>query len=708
MKQSGTAWEESPSSLHVENTCQGGRFFVVQMKDVRIKKQQWNKKGAVMKNYTKYKRGYYLPPVISYDWVKKDHIEAPPIWCSVDLRDGNQALIEPMSLEEKLEFFELLVKVGFKEIEVGFPAASETEYSFLRALIERNMIPEDVTIQVLTQAREHIIKKTFDAVKGAPKAVIHLYNSTSVAQREQVFKKTREEVKQIAIDGAVLLKRLAEETDGNFLFEYSPESFPGTEVDYALEVCNAVLDVWQPTEEKKVIINLPTTVEIAMPHVFASQVEYFDKYMKYREHVVLSLHPHNDRGSGISDAELGMLAGADRIEGTLFGNGERTGNVDIITLAMNMFSHGVDPKLDFSDMPRICETYEKLTRMKVSDRQPYAGTLVFTAFSGSHQDAIAKGMNFREEHQKDYWDVPYLPIDPKDVGRTYDSDVIRINSQSGKGGISYILKQNFGFSIPEKMKEEVGYTVKDVSDKEHKEIAPEWVYQIFKEHYVKAEGTFQIKECHFQQTDGMIANVTILHAGEERVIAGNGNGRLDAVSNAIKQYFNISYELTFYEEHSLSRGSSSKAVAYVGISSHEKMFWGVGIDEDIIKSSIAALNVAVNKLEEIHSTEGRDEKLNHIMNEIQMNYLTVSAKELAEKAGLSEEEFSAYMKEKSGMTFEEAVKKVRFKKARTLLKKEDMTVEAAAKKAGYENVAEFEQEFQKKYGVTPKEFQQQK
>lgn len=350
-----------------------------------------------MRNASKYERSYFMPPVVTYDWVKKDYIDKPPIWCSVDLRDGNQALVEPMSLEEKLEFFEILLEVGFKEIEVGFPAASETEYQFLRTLIERNMIPDDVTIQVLTQAREHIIKKTFEAVKGAPHAVIHLYNSTSVAQREQVFRKSKEEIKKIAIDGAVLLKQLADETEGNFTFQYSPESFTGTEMDYALEVCNAVLDVWQPNAEKKVIINLPATVETSMPHVFASQVEYFHKNLAYRENVILCLHPHNDRGCGVCDAELGILAGADRIEGTLFGNGERTGNVDIITVAMNMYSHGVDPKLDFANMKKLTESYERLTRMHVYERQPYAGDLVFTAFSGSHQDAIAKGMTWREE-----------------------------------------------------------------------------------------------------------------------------------------------------------------------------------------------------------------------------------------------------------------------------------------------------------------------
>ena len=378
----------------------------------------------MMENFEKYQRQYFMPPEVTYDWVKKEYITEPPVWCSVDLRDGNQALIEPMSLDEKLEFFQLLVDVGFKEIEVGFPAASDTEYNFMRALIERNMIPDDVTVQVLTQAREHIIRKTFEAVEGAPHAVVHLYNSTSLAQREQVFHKSKDEIKKIAVEGAALLKELADETEGNFTFEYSPESFSGTEVDYALEVCNAVLDVWKPTPEKKAIINLPTTVENAMPHIFAGQVEYMSKHMRYRENVVLSLHPHNDRGVGICDAEFGILAGADRIEGTLFGNGERTGNVDIVTLAMNMFSHGVDPKLDFSNMSKIAETFERCTRMQVSPRQPYAGELVFTAFSGSHQDAINKGVKAMKERDSQIWQVPYLPIDPADIGKEYEPIVL--------------------------------------------------------------------------------------------------------------------------------------------------------------------------------------------------------------------------------------------------------------------------------------------
>lgn len=661
-----------------------------------------------MNPFNKYKKTYFMPPECTYDWVKKDTVDAAPIWCSVDLRDGNQALIEPMSLEEKLAFFEMLVEIGFKEIEVGFPAASETEYEFMRTLIERDMIPDDVTVQVLTQAREHIIKKTFEAVKGAPHAVVHLYNSTSVAQREQVFKKSKEEIKQIAVDGAVLLKQLADETDGSFSFEYSPESFSGTEVDYAVEVCNAVLDVWQPTPENKAIINIPATVENAMPHVFATQIEYVHKNMKYRDSVILSLHPHNDRGSGVATAELGLLAGADRIEGTLFGNGERTGNVDIVTLAMNMFSHGVDSGLDFSDMPRIRKNYENFTGMHVYERQPYAGDLVFTAFSGSHQDAIAKGMQWREDKNLEEWSVPYLPVDPEDVGRTYDSDVIRINSQSGKGGVNYILKQNFGISLPESMREEVGYMMKQVSDEEHKELSPQWVYEIFTDHYLNPTPYFEIEECHFKQIDGIMAEVTINSGDKKTVVDAMGNGRLDAVSNTIKQYFGISYQLSSYEEHALTQGSSSKAIAYVGITCRGENFWGVGIDEDIIKASIHALCVCVNKLPQIQDKEsGKDERLMEMLNYIQSNYQTITLEDMAEQFHLSEPYISKFIHDKSGKTFVEQVTNVRMKKARTLLKHGNMTVENIALSVGYSNVEHFTRTFKRLYNMSPIQYRNQ-
>lgn len=550
-----------------------------------------------MKGFDKYQKSYFMPPVDCYDWVKKDAIEEAPVWCSVDLRDGNQALIEPMSLEEKVEYFKMLVEIGFKEIEVGFPAASETEYNFLRTLIDRDLIPSDVTVQVLTQAREHIIKKTFEAVDGAPNAIVHVYNSTSVAQREQVFRKSREEIKKIAVDGAILLKKLAEKVQGNIRFEYSPESFHGTEVDYAVEVCNAVLDVWEPGADKKAIINIPSTVENAMPHVFASQVEYVSKNLKYRDNVVLSLHPHNDRGCGVATAELGVLAGAERLEGTLFGNGERTGNLDIVTVGMNLHAHGVDSKLDFSKMQEIKETYERLTDMQVSMREPYAGELVFTAFSGSHQDAISKGMAFREQKGANEWTVPYLPIDPKDVGRTYDSDVIRINSQSGKGGVAYVLKQNFGIVLPDKMREEVGYLMKGVSDHAHAELSPQEMYKVFTENYSNPTRSFAITEVHFQQGDGITTQVTFQKDGVKEVVEARGNGRLNAVNNAIKDYLGISYALDVYEEHSLSKTSSSKAMAYVGVTQDEKqLYWGADSDEDIIRASIDALEHAVNRM----------------------------------------------------------------------------------------------------------------
>ncbi|MBO6113917.1 MAG: 2-isopropylmalate synthase [Lachnospiraceae bacterium] len=556
-----------------------------------------------MENVKNYQRGYYMPPEKSTKWVEKEYIDKAPAWCSVDLRDGNQALIVPMSLDEKIEFFKELVRIGFKEIEVGFPAASETEYQFCRTLIEDNLIPDDVTIQVLTQAREHIIKKTFEAVQGAKNAIVHLYNSTSYAQRVQVFKKSKEEILKIATDGAKLLNDLAEEYKVNYQFEYSPESFTGTEPEYALEVCNAVIDIWQPTPERKVIINLPATVEMSLPHVYASQIEYLSENMHNRENVILSLHPHNDRGTGVADAELGVLAGADRIEGTLFGNGERTGNVDIITLAMNMYTHGVDPNLDFTNLPFTTEIYERVTGMKVYERSPYTGKLVFAAFSGSHQDAIAKGMKYRETDGNGMWTVPYLPLNPEDVGRKYDGDVIRINSQSGKGGIGFILEQKYGIDLPAKMREDVGYTVKDVSDHEHKELSPKEILDIFQKEYVNREDDVKLLESHFKQVDGIEAEVTIIvqASGEKKVYHGHGNGRLDAVSNAIMKHFNINFDVVCYEEHALQQGSNSQACAYVGINvdGMDKIVWGTGIKNDIIDASVFALFSALNRTHKV-------------------------------------------------------------------------------------------------------------
>ena len=553
----------------------------------------------MMQNYTKYKKGYYLPPVIDLSWAKKEYPDHAPVWCSVDLRDGNQSLIIPMSLDEKIEFYKMLVKIGFKEIEVGFPAASDTEYEFLRRLVDDNLIPDDVTVQVLTQARPHIIRKTFEALRGVKNAIVHVYNSTSVAQREQVFRMTKEEIKEIAVEGAKLLKELTEEAGENYRFEYSPESFTGTEPEYALEVCNAVLDVWQPKADRKPIINIPVTVEMSMPHIYAMQVAYISQNLKYRENVVLSLHPHNDRGCGVADSEMGLLAGADRIEGTLFGNGERTGNADIVTIAMNMFALGVDPNLDFTNMPELTEMYERVTRMQVHARQPYAGALVFAAFSGSHQDAIAKGMKWREETDPARWTVPYLPIDPSDVGREYDGDVIRINSQSGKGGVGFIMEHQYGVLMPKKMREDFGYFVKSVSDHKHKELLPDEIYQLFQNEYVNVEMPYKLIDFSLKkEPDGSRSGeVIILANGKEQTYKARGNGRLDAVSSALQENLGVSYKDLTYSEHALEIGQASRAMAYIGITGEDgRTYWGAGIDTDIITASILALVSAINRM----------------------------------------------------------------------------------------------------------------
>ncbi|MBS7368578.1 MAG: 2-isopropylmalate synthase [Oscillospiraceae bacterium] len=547
-----------------------------------------------MTHSDKYTRRYFMPPFTCLDWASREYIDKAPKWCSVDLRDGNQALIIPMSLEEKLEFFTKLVEVGFKEIEVGFPAASDTEYEFCRALIERNLIPDDVTIQVLTQSREHIIKKTFEALKGCKNAIVHLYNSTSVAQREQVFRKSKEEIIEIATTGAKLLNEYKEKTEGNFRFEYSPESFTGTEPEFAAEICNAVIDIWKPTPDNKVIINLPVTVEESMSHVYAQQIEYMCKVLHNRDCLEISLHPHNDRGCAVADTELGLLAGADRVEGTLFGNGERTGNVDIVTLAMNMYSHGVEPNLDFSNLPELVSLYERLTRMHVYERMPYSGQLVFAAFSGSHQDAIAKGMKWREEKDPAHWNVPCIPIDPHDVGREYEGDVIRINSQSGKGGIGYLMEQTYGISMPPKMREHFGYMVKGVSDRAHKELMPNEIYSIFEENYLNLKTKLELKEAHYAQGPLISAEVTLKINGETKKCSGKGNGRLDAVSNAIKNALGIEYHIETFTENALEQTSKSKAASYIGITSANGISWGAGIDTDIITASLYALVSAIN------------------------------------------------------------------------------------------------------------------
>ena len=549
-----------------------------------------------MKFQNKYEKQYFTPEGVTMEWVKKDAVDKAPIWCSVDLRDGNQALIIPMSLEDKLDFFKLLCRLGFKEIEIGFPAASETEYAFCRTLIEQNLIPDDVTIQVLTQSREHIIAKTFEAIDGAKHAIVHLYNSTSVAQREQVFRRSKEQIVEIAEFGAKLCREYKEKAKGKVTLEYSPESFTGTEPEFAVEICNAVLDIWQPTADDKAIINLPVTVSHSMPHVYANQVEYMCRNLNGRENLIISLHPHNDRGCAVADSELGLLAGGDRIEGTLFGNGERTGNVDIITLALNLYSQGVEPGLDFTDLPSITEVYERVTGMHVYERQPYSGKLVFAAFSGSHQDAIAKGMKWREE-KGGVWNVPYLPIDPADVGRVYEADVIRINSQSGKGGIGYILESRYNHNLPPKMREAFGYHVKSISDHEHRELLPDEVYSIFMRDFVNLSHTVVLESDNYLETsEGIKAAVKLTYNGKTDEVIASGNGRLDAVSNALKQVIGKDYVLDSYAEHALEEKSSSLAASYVSVRFNNKTYWGAGIHSDIFESSVLALFSAVNRM----------------------------------------------------------------------------------------------------------------
>ncbi|MBR3267280.1 MAG: 2-isopropylmalate synthase [Oscillospiraceae bacterium] len=557
-----------------------------------------------MQHSEKYTRQFFNVTNPEMKWTKKTYVDHAPRWCSVDLRDGNQALVIPMNLSEKLEYFAELVRIGFKEIEIGFPAASETEYDFCRALIEQNLIPDDVTIQVLTQSREHIIARTFEALRGCRQAIVHLYNSTSVAQREQVFRKSKEEITEIAVSGAKLCKKYRDRHEGKICFEYSPESFTGTEPEFALSVCNAVLDVWQPSADDPVIINLPVTVQLSMPHVYANQIEYLCDHLKYREYVTVSLHPHNDRGCAVADTEMGLLAGAERVEGTLFGNGERTGNADIVTLALNMYSQGIDPQLDFSDLPAVSELYTRVTRMEIYERQPYSGKLVFAAFSGSHQDAIAKGIKWREEHGGEHWTVPYLPLDPKDIGRAYEADVIRINSQSGKGGIGYILETRFGYNLPKRMRERVGYLVKSISDRKHKEMLPDELYEVFRTHYVDINAPLCLDEVHFVQRNGIEATVQMQLNGKIISASGKGNGRLDAVSNAVRNHLGLNYIINSYTEHALEVGSSSKAVSYVEIiGGSGESFWGTGIDTDIITSSVKALFSAVNNMLNEQKTE---------------------------------------------------------------------------------------------------------
>ncbi len=546
-------------------------------------------------NFKKY-RPFPQIQLTNRTWVNKTITKAP-IWCSVDLRDGNQSLEIPMNLEQKIDFFNLLVKLGFKEIEIGFPAASDTEYLFARTLIEQNLIPDDVTIQVLTQSREHIIRRTFEALEGVKKAVVHVYNSTSTLQRDVVFKMSQKEILDIAVSGAELLKDLAEEYGKErFIFEYSPESFTGTELDYAIEVCNAVLDVWKPTSENKAIINLPSTVEMSTPNIYADQIEYMCNNINNRENVIISLHAHNDRGTGVAATELALLAGADRVEGTLFGNGERTGNTDILTLAMNMYSQGIEPKLDFSNVDDIIEVYEKSTGLFVHPRHPYAGSLVYTAFSGSHQDAINKGMARMKEKNPDVWEVPYLPIDPMDVGRNYDP-IIRINSQSGKGGVAFILEKSYGMHIPKKMQQDFGAIVTSVSDTKNKELLPEQIYDLFKQNYIDIESPISLIS-YKEKNNGEIRVKSVIKINEEeKQIKGFGNGLLDAFCNGLMNELNIEFEIINYSEHSMEYGSKSRAITYMEISDKEGIsYFGAGVSSSITKSSLKSIVSVVNKI----------------------------------------------------------------------------------------------------------------
>lgn len=553
-----------------------------------------------MLNYKKYKR----VPVVDLadrEWPDKE-IEKAPIWCSVDLRDGNQALIEPMVVEEKIEFFNMLVKLGFKEIEVGFPAASQIEYDFLRQLVDRDLIPDDVTVQVLVQCREHLIERTFQALEGIKRAIVHIYNSTSTLQREAVFHKSREEIKQIAIDGTKMVKSYVENFPGEIILEYSPESFTGTELDYALEVCTAVQKEWGASKEKKIIFNLPATVEMNTPNVYADQIEWMHKHFENRESIILSVHPHNDRGTGVAAAELAMLAGADRVEGTLFGNGERTGNVDVLNIAYNMFSQGIDPELELEHINDIIEVYERCTRMPVGMRHPYAGKLVFTAFSGSHQDAINKGLHAMEQRNSEYWEVPYLPIDPADLGREYEP-IVRINSQSGKGGVAFVMDHYYGFKLPKVMHKELADEIQLLSERQG-EVSPSQIMDKFREMYINAKYPLHFKKMRTEDisetTEGYDTKVVLTYTfkDELKTIEGFGNGPIDAVKHALCNQGGFNTKLTMYEEHALTTGSDSQAASYIELMNSEtgEKAFGVGISSNITRSSVRAIFSAMNRL----------------------------------------------------------------------------------------------------------------
>jgi 2-isopropylmalate synthase len=540
-------------------------------------------------------------------WPDKS-IDTPPIWCSVDLRDGNQALIQPMSLEKKLEMFHLITQIGFKEIEVGFPSASQVEFDFTRTLIDQNLIPDDVVIQVLTQARSHLIKKTYESITGAKEVIVHIYNSTSTLQRRAVFNMSRKEIIQLAVDGAKLLREEEKKhPETKFRYEYSPESFTGTELDFSLEICEAVMEVMEPTPDNKIIINLPATVELSSPNIYADQIEWFCNNMQDRDSAIISLHAHNDRGCGVAATELALMAGGERVEGTLFGNGERTGNVDIITLALNMLTQGVDPELELHDMNRLVDVYERVCRLPVHPRHPYAGELVYTAFSGSHQDAINKGMKAYEKEGGGLWQVPYLPIDPTDVGRTYES-IIRINSQSGKGGVAYVMDKDFGFKMPKGMHPEFGAVIQQVTDQEGRELQHSEILETFEQQYLFINSPYSLKgfnvvkrHIDFGETQSMAeVEADIEVNGEIKKIQANGNGPLDAFCSALKAEITGDFRLCSYHEHAINGGSSARAAAYIEIEKPEgTKTCGVGVDTDIIIASVKAVLSCLNRKEQI-------------------------------------------------------------------------------------------------------------
>lgn len=545
-------------------------------------------------NFNRYK-AYETIKLPNRTWPDKT-IEKAPFWCSVDLRDGNQALETPMNLDQKINFFKFLVELGFKEIEIGFPAASDTEFIFTRTLIEQNLIPDDVVIQVLTQSREHIIDKTFKALDGVKKAVVHLYNSTSTLQRDVVFHKSKQEIIDLAKEGAVLAKNLAKKYgEERFLFEYSPESFTGTEMEYAVEICNEVINIWEPTKDRKVIINLPATVEMSSPNIYADQIEYMHNNLAHRENVLISLHTHNDRGTAVAATELGLLAGADRVEGTLFGNGERTGNADILNLALNLFSVGIDPKLDLSKVDDIIKIYEESTNLKVHQRHPYAGDLVYTAFSGSHQDAINKGMA-KMKDSDGFWEVPYLPVDPKDLGRSYEP-IIRINSQSGKGGVAYILENSYGVIVPKSMQQAFSYIITKASDTSNKELLPEEIYDLFVNEYINITTKIELVNYNEKTNGNSCVTFTIKIDGKEKEIVGSGEGLLDGFCKGLEQELGINIEIINYSEHSLEYGSKSRAITYMQLSDKKgNTYFGAGVSRSISKSSLLAVISAVNKI----------------------------------------------------------------------------------------------------------------